>query len=184
MVRDPNIQFVLSSRGSTMPSKRARSSSLSLTASVRQGRTGSVSLLFLACVSFRMRCLFLCLFCLTTMVAQQPQRNCGESAKNEEDNCCCTTYDANMCLSKVQDKADQELNQSYQSALKRWNVGPSTEELRQAQQAWVTYRDATCKAEGNLYKGGTIMPSVEMRCVIRLTRQRIAEIKDAYLFER
>ena len=76
------------------------------------------------------------------MFAQQPQKNSDQPVKNEEDNCCCTTYDANICLSKVQDKVDQELNQTYQSALKRWNEDPNREELRQAQRAWVSYRDA------------------------------------------
>ncbi len=89
-----------------------------------------------------------------------------------------------MCLSKVRKKVDQELNQRYQNALKRWSDDPNNDELRQTERAWVAYRDAACKAEGDLYKGGTIMPSVELSCVIRLTRQRIAEITGAYLFER
>ena len=130
-----------------------------------------------------MRYFFLCCFCLTVF-AQQPQKNGDQAAKNEEDNCCCTTYDTNVCLSRVQDKVDQDLNRTYQSALKRWNQDPEREELHQAERAWVSYRDAACKAEGDLYKGGTIMPSIEMHCVIRLTRQRIAEITDTYLFER
>ena len=141
------------------------------------------SLLSLLGYHSRMRCFFLLLFCLGVF-AQQPQKNSDQPVKNDEDNCCCTTYDTNICLSKVQDKVDQELNQTYQSALKRWNEDPNREELRQAQRAWVSYRDAACKAEADLYKGGTIMPSIEMHCVIRLTRQRIAEIKDTYLFER
>jgi len=131
----------------------------------------------------RMRYFLVCILGLTVF-AQHPQKNSDQPVKNEEDNCCCTTYDTNICLLKVQGKVDQELNQTYQSALKRWNEDPNREELRQAERAWVSYRDASCKAEGDLYKGGTIMPSIEMHCIIRLTRQRMAEIKDAYLFER
>jgi uncharacterized protein YecT (DUF1311 family) len=117
------------------------------------------------------------------MLAQQPQAGC-QQPKNEEDACCCTTYDANICLSKIEGKVDQELNTVYQSALKRWSTDPEREELRDAQRAWIAYRDATCKAEADLYKGGTIMPGVGMRCVLRVSRHRIADLKDAYLFNR
>jgi len=79
---------------------------------------------------------------------------------------------------------DADLNSVYQSALKRWNEDPQRAELRDAQRVWIAYRDATCKAEAGIYRGGTIMPSVSLRCILRLSRQRIADLKDAYLFER
>ena len=89
-----------------------------------------------------------------------------------------------MCLVKVEKKVDTDLNTVYQSALSRWNEDPQKTELRDAQLAWIAYRDATCKAEAGIYRGGTIMPSIGVRCVLRLDRQRIADLKDAYLFER
>src|SRR5438045_643608 len=122
--------------------------------------------------------------CCVAMSAQQVPKGCEQPLKNEEDACCCTTYDTNVCLVKLEDKVDQELNKVYQSALKRWNKDPESEELRDAQRAWIAYRDATCKAEAGLYRGGTIMPSVDSHCVLRVSRQRIADLKDAYLFER
>jgi uncharacterized protein YecT (DUF1311 family) len=90
----------------------------------------------------------------------------------------------NMCLAKVEEKVDADLNSIYPSVLKRWNEDPQKTELREAQRAWIAYRDATCRAEAGIYRGGTIMPSVGMRCILRLSRQRIADLKDAYLFER
>ena len=128
---------------------------------------------------------FLLLVCFCSSAsAQQSQNRCDQPAKTEEAACCCTTYDTNVCLAKVEEKVDADLNSIYQSALKRWNEDPQKTELREAERAWIAYRDATCKAEAGIYRGGTIMPSVGMRCTLRLSRQRIADLKDAYLFER
>jgi uncharacterized protein YecT (DUF1311 family) len=131
-----------------------------------------------------MRSLLLLSFVSAAMLAQQPQKGSEQPAKNEEDSCCCTTYDTNMCLSKVEEKVDKELNTVYERALKRWHDDPENAELRDAERTWIAYRDATCKAESGLYRGGTIMPSVGSRCILRVTRQRIADLKDAYLFNR
>ena len=124
MLRDPNTQLVLSSRRLMMPCGSTRFSLVSLIATVRRVRRRSASVPVSAWLSLRMRCLFLCLFCLTTVVAQQGQTTCDQSVKHEEDNCCCTTYAANMCLSQVQDKVDRELNYTYQSAPQALERGP------------------------------------------------------------
>ena len=131
-----------------------------------------------------MRSLLLLSFVSAAMLAQQPQKGSEQPAKNEEDSCCCTTYDTNMCLSKVEEKVDKELNAVYESALKRWHGDSENAELRDAEKAWIAYRDATCKAEAGLYRGGSIMPSIEFYCVLRVSRQRIADLRNAYLFDR
>lgn len=130
-----------------------------------------------------MRSLLLLTF-FFSILAQAQQNAHKQALKNEEDSCCCTTYDTNMCLTKVEEQVDKELNTVYLNALKRWNKDPENAELRDAERSWIAYRDATCKAEAGLYRGGTIMPSVGLRCDLRLTRRRIADLKDAYLFER
>jgi hypothetical protein len=38
-------------------------------------------------------------------------------AQDDETKCCCTTYDMSVCLSKVNDKVDAELNTTYQKAM-------------------------------------------------------------------
>jgi len=48
----------------------------------------------------------------------------------------------------------------------------------------LAYRNAACKAESDLYKGGTIAPQTFGFCVVKLTKRRIADIKDAYLSNR
>jgi uncharacterized protein YecT (DUF1311 family) len=107
------------------------------------------------------------------------------SAQDDETKCCCTTLDTNICLVKVQNSVDSRLNETYQSALKQ--LGDSTENvssLKDAERKWLAYRDATCKAESDLFKGGTIMPQIVHLCIIKLTKRRLADIKDAYLGNR
>jgi len=130
-----------------------------------------------------MRSLLLLSFLSVSMFAQQ-QLGSDQQAKNEEDACCCTTYDTNVCLSKVKEKVDKELNVVYQSVLKRRHDDPENAELRDAEKARIACRDATCKAEAGLYRGGSIMPTIEFYCVLRVSRQRIADLKNAYLFDR
>jgi uncharacterized protein YecT (DUF1311 family) len=43
-----------------------------------------------------------------------------DTAKDSDDEtkCCCTTYDTSVCLTKVLEKVDEQLNDHYQRALK------------------------------------------------------------------
>ena len=103
-------------------------------------------------------------------------------AQDEETKCCCTTYDMSVCLSKVHDKVDAELNATYQKALsmtKRFGE-QDVENLKDAEQKWIAYRDAACKAEHGLWGKGSGGPNAHAMCVIRLTRQRTADLKSVY----
>jgi uncharacterized protein YecT (DUF1311 family) len=103
-------------------------------------------------------------------------------AQDEETKCCCTTYDMSVCLSKVHDKVDGELNTTYQKALsmtKRFGE-QDVENLKDAEQKWIAYRDAACRAEYGLWGKGSGGPNAHAMCVIRLTRQRTADLKSAY----
>jgi uncharacterized protein YecT (DUF1311 family) len=116
---------------------------------------------------------FLLLFALG--VAAAPQ--------DEETKCCCTTYDTSVCLSKIRDKVDAELDTSYQQALSMAGrfTSADVENLKDAQRKWAAYRDAACKAEYGLWGRGSGGPNAHGMCVIRLTRQRTTDLKDAYL---
>jgi uncharacterized protein YecT (DUF1311 family) len=52
--------------------------------------------------------------------------------------------------------------------------------LKDAQAAWVKYRDLHCSAAGQQYQGGSIEPTVITRCMILTTRHRTEEIEEAY----
>ncbi len=48
--------------------------------------------------------------------------------------------------------------------------------LREAQRAWVTYRDAHCRGEGYAARGGSMEPMLFQECRAQLTRARIAQL--------
>ena len=103
------------------------------------------------------------------------------TGQDEETKCCCTTYDTTVCLSKVHDKVDAELNSTYQKALamtKRFGR-QDVEKLREAERKWTAYRDAACAAEYGLWGGGSGGPNARTMCVIRLTRQRTNDLQSS-----
>jgi uncharacterized protein YecT (DUF1311 family) len=105
----------------------------------------------------------------------------AEQVEPEEDKCCCSTFETGQCLITVHKKVDAELNDVYQQALKKWKEPEHTGNLRKAQRAWVSYRDANCDAEYATYGRGTMGPNMYAMCRIKLTRQRTEEIKRIYL---
>jgi uncharacterized protein YecT (DUF1311 family) len=107
------------------------------------------------------------------------------SAQDDATKCCCTTYDTSVCLLKIHEKIDAELNDIYQKALSSTgNESKDTNNLKDAERKWITYRDAACKAEYELWGGGSGGPNARMMCTIRLTKLRIADLKETYLKER
>ena len=50
--------------------------------------------------------------------------------------------------------------------------------LRNAQRAWVPFRDATCDAEGWAYHGGSAEPMVIYACRARVTAARAEELNN------
>ena len=49
--------------------------------------------------------------------------------------------------------------------------------LRAAQRAWITFRDAACAAEGYQMHGGSAEPMVIYGCRARLTEARLADLQ-------
>ena len=52
-----------------------------------------------------------------------------------------------------------------------------TEALREAQRAWVKFRDLHCLVEGYWGRGGTIEPMLRNFCLARLTRERTEQLR-------
>jgi len=86
-----------------------------------------------------------------------------------------------FCAYQDYQAADRVLNKEYQRAIafaKRMDaVLPeyllgAEEALRQAQRAWIPFRDAACIAEGFIARGGTMESQVVSDCLAFLTRQR------------
>lgn len=96
-----------------------------------------------------------------------------------------TQVELNQCAYSAWQTADAELNAVYKrvmAVLKEQDgqlyVGlrGGPEALRDAQRAWITFRDKTCEAEGFAMRGGTAEPMVVGFCLARITRERISHL--------
>lgn len=91
----------------------------------------------------------------------------------------------NLCAEQEWMDADADLNAAYKGAvavMQGYDSDlPKTERgaeanLRAAQRAWVTFRDAACAAEGYAMHGGSAEPLLIYGCRARLTRQRSEDL--------
>src|SRR6267142_6098888 len=84
--------------------------------------------------------------------------------------------DMNNCWGKEYKAADITLNQVY-----RQLVGILDEEekaqLKEAQTAWLKYRDTNCDFVSGMYKGGSMRPMVHAICLADVTRNRTTELR-------
>ena len=68
-------------------------------------------------------------------------------------------------------EADREINREYDEA-------PTSEDvLRQAQRAWISFRDGHCTYEGHEARGGSMESMLYNGCRARVTRERIAQLR-------
>lgn len=87
----------------------------------------------------------------------------------------------NLCSYQEWQAADAELNAAYKQAmalLKQWDADLPADEkgaataLKDAQRAWITFRDKACEAEGYAMKGGSAEPLLINGCMRVLTEER------------
>lgn len=97
-----------------------------------------------------------------------------------------TQADMTQCAGIAFKMADEDLNLAYRLALKTYGdfetdepeAGKGgVEALKQAQRAWITFRDAACAVEAWPYRGGSIEPMVVANCMERLTRVRTEDLR-------
>ena len=119
--------------------------------------------------------------------AQDPQWNCADPQVQQE---------MNYCAGQDFEHADAELNTVYRTAIQNAqaadrefarmeadahapnNDDPGEEaSLREAQRAWVTFRDARCRGESFEARGGSMQPMLYDGCRATLTRARTAELR-------
>ena len=82
------------------------------------------------------------------------------------------------------DALDAALNAAYAAAVARVEGGPQEALLRDAQRAWIAFRDAACDAEASLYEGGTFQPVAGTECRTRLTQARTGDLRIVAEFPR
>jgi uncharacterized protein YecT (DUF1311 family) len=113
---------------------------------------------------------------------------CAAGAQAQEVNCAApvTQLDMNICADRAWKLADEDLNLAYgmarslmrqtDAALPEGDRGAEVA-LRDAQRAWIAFRDAACRAEGYVWFGGSIRPLVVSTCLERMTRARTEELR-------
>lgn len=91
----------------------------------------------------------------------------------------------NQCAYAEWEAADADLNQAFAQAiglLKQWDANlPANEQggasaLKDAQRAWITFRDKACEAEGFAMRGGSAEPLLVYGCMRQLTEDRAAQL--------
>ncbi len=92
----------------------------------------------------------------------------------------------NACAYADWEEADARLNNIYVEAvalLEREDAefpipeASRLEALRDAQRAWVTFRDKSCAVESYLWKGGSAEPLATYGCLRVLTEERIGHLR-------
>jgi len=74
-------------------------------------------------------------------------------------------------------RADADLNKTYQSVLAKLPTVESKQKLREAQRAWVVSRDAEAAREAKEADGGSMAPTLRYETMTHLTQERIKELK-------
>ncbi len=84
-----------------------------------------------------------------------------------------------LCVAAERAHWDARLNAAYRAILGAGEFDArGKQELREAQRAWVTFRDKGCDAEGDLFAaGGTAAPLIASDCALAQTARRAADLE-------
>lgn len=94
--------------------------------------------------------------------------------------------DLNQCAYQDWEAADAQLNAVYKEVVAAYtqmdvdlppDLGSGVETLREAQRAWVTFRDKGCEAEGFAMRGGSAEPLLVYGCMRVITEERIGHLQ-------
>ena len=81
----------------------------------------------------------------------------------------------NHCYDQLYRRADAMLNQVYRQLIAKAAAAEQML-LRDAQRAWIAFRDKECEFETIGSEGGSIRPMYEAMCATALTKRRIKEL--------
>jgi uncharacterized protein YecT (DUF1311 family) len=86
-----------------------------------------------------------------------------------------TTMGMMECTGRERAVWDEHLNASYK--MLQGKATPSqASALKQAQQAWIAYRDARCGFEASRYEGGSLAGVIAGDCLMEVTAERALEL--------
>ena len=75
------------------------------------------------------------------------------------------------------ERADAELDKTYQAVLAKLRVTESKQKLKETQRAWITSRDAAAAHAADQAGGGSMAPTIRYETMTELTQQRIKQPK-------
>jgi uncharacterized protein YecT (DUF1311 family) len=87
-----------------------------------------------------------------------------------------TQVEMDRCASSQYKAVDADLNKVYKQVLGMVQT-QAKDKLRQAQRAWVNYRDRHCQTVGAQAEGGSMQPLLITSCLTELAAARIAELE-------
>ncbi len=88
-----------------------------------------------------------------------------------------TQADMTICWGNQYKAADATLNQVYRQLMGKL-YDDEKNQLKAVESAWLKYRDANCEFVGDQYKGGTMRPMIEAICLVDVTKNRTAELRN------
>ena len=87
-----------------------------------------------------------------------------------------TQADMNICWGNQYKAADAQLNQVYQQLAALLDDDEKLQ-FKNAENAWLKYRDANCDFVDDQYKGGSMRPMIHAMCLADVTTNRTTELK-------
>ena len=87
-----------------------------------------------------------------------------------------TQTEMTICAGKEYKAADVVLNQVYRQLVAMLDEEEKSQ-LKEAQTAWLKYRDTNCDFVADQYKGGTMRPMILGYCLAEMTSNRTAELR-------
>ncbi|NKC23331.1 DUF1311 domain-containing protein [Ochrobactrum oryzae] len=102
----------------------------------------------------------------------------GATTEARADNCDAlkTQSEITACFGDDEKAADSTLNKLYQSLMHVLSDADK-QRLRDAQRAWISFRDKECTFRVAPYADGSIAPSLTASCVTALTAQRVVDLR-------
>lgn len=86
-----------------------------------------------------------------------------------------TQYEMNVCARDDHAKVDAQMNRDYNAYRARLSAEQAWQ-FRDAQRAWIRFRDLSCAYESSGVKGGSVYPLILSSCLAGMTRERIRQI--------
>ncbi|MTI01063.1 lysozyme inhibitor LprI family protein [Roseibium sp. RKSG952] len=120
----------------------------------------------------------LVLACLASAAKANEKIDCGYPL---------TQMEMTFCAQQSWEQADRQLNEVYGEALEHMtqmdsmlpqSLKGAADALKDAQRAWIPFRDKACTSYGFLARGGSMEPMLVYGCRTTLTKQRTEELKE------